>query len=944
MRRILFAVLCACAVGNLFVGAQQPPSTPPVAGQPQSKAQVAAAGAVKTTPVKPPVPFTLSIDNIMRGPKLVGNAPSAIRWAQDSSKLYFSWQKFTEDRANTYAVNRDGTDLKVLSQEEARQVTAGITGRADRTRKRLLTAEGGNIVIYDMLTHARRLLIKTAAAESSPRWARGDSAITFMRDGNLFLMTLDGSGSAPAEVQLTDVVAPAGEAAASASAGGRGATGGSGLTGGRGAAGQGGRGGGDQTLTESQRRMRDEELKLIEYLKRQADLRQQSGRGGMGGGRGGRGGAGGPGGGPADSIARFQLAARQSVTDMILSADENYVFIGVTERPEVAARNQDVPNYVTESAYPEMINGRSNVGDSQSRRLLAILDLKQNKVAWADGSAFAGSERTIKPAEAVKPTDAAKAGDAPKSAEAAKPADVAKAGDAPKSAETAKPTDVAKAGDAPKSAEAAKPTDATKANAGPRILDWGVPDCSDDGSRCVTAVRARDNKDRWLVTIDPATGKATAIDNLHDNAWIREGSVATATGGGGFGGGGGAGLAWLPDNARVIFMAEKDGWMHLYSLDVTAAPPVAKPLTSGKWEVASARLSNDRSRIFFASSEVHPGERHFYTMSVNGGAPTRITTATGGHDVTVSPDEKSLAVVYSSSTKPPELFVMPFAAGAQPKQVTTSPTQDFLSFKWIDPKIVTYKARDGAIVYARLYTPEMIGAKRDPKHLAVVFVHGAGYLQFVTKAWPSSYYREHLFHNLLASRGYVVICPDYRASAGYGRDWRTGIYEHMGGKDLEDSVDAARFVVATEKVDAKRIGIYGGSYGGFLTLMAMFTTPDVFAAGAALRPVTDWAHYNHSYTAPILNLPQTSVEAYKRSSPIYFAEGLKGQLLICHGMVDTNVFFQDTVRLTERLIELRKTTWSVAPYPVENHGFTEETSWADEYKRIFKLFEDYLRR
>ena len=125
--------------------------------------------------------------------------------------------------------------------------------------------------------------------------------------------------------------------------------------------------------------------------------------------------------------------------------------------------------------------------------------------------------------------------------------------------------------------------------------------------------------------------------------------------------------------------------------------------------------------------------------------------------------------------------------------------------------------------------------------------------------------------------------------------------------------------------------------------MAMFTTPDVFAAGAALRPVTDWAHYNHGYTSNILNNPQKDAEAYRKSSPIYFAEGLKGALLICHGMVDTNVHFQDSVRLAQRLIELRKENWELAAYPVENHGFTEETSWADEYKRILKLFDDNLR-
>jgi dipeptidyl aminopeptidase/acylaminoacyl peptidase len=125
--------------------------------------------------------------------------------------------------------------------------------------------------------------------------------------------------------------------------------------------------------------------------------------------------------------------------------------------------------------------------------------------------------------------------------------------------------------------------------------------------------------------------------------------------------------------------------------------------------------------------------------------------------------------------------------------------------------------------------------------------------------------------------------------------------------------------------------------------MAMFTTPDVFAAGAALRPVTDWAHYNHGYTSNILNVPHEDAEAYRRSSPIYFAEGLQGALLICHGMVDTNVHFQDSVRLAQRLIELRKENWELAVYPVENHAFTEETSWADEYRRILALFERNLR-
>src|SRR5262249_33233718 len=212
----------------------------------------------------------------------------------------------------------------------------------------------------------------------------------------------------------------------------------------------------------------------------------------------------------------------------------------------------------------------------------------------------------------------------------------------------------------------------------------------------------------------------------------------------------------------------------------------------------------------------------------------------------------------------------------------------FDKFTWVDPPIVQVPARDGVMVPARLFKP----ANYKQGGPAVIFVHGAGYLQEVTKWWEN-YPREFLFHQFLMDHGYMVLDMDYRASAGYGRDWRTAIYRHMGGKDLDDQVDGAKYLVEQHGVDAKRIGIYGGSYGGFITLMGMFTTPDVFSAGAALRPVTDWAHYNHGYTSNILNVPQKDAEAYRQSSPIYFAEGLKGALLICHGMVDTNVLFQD---------------------------------------------------
>ena len=265
--------------------------------------------------------------------------------------------------------------------------------------------------------------------------------------------------------------------------------------------------------------------------------------------------------------------------------------------------------------------------------------------------------------------------------------------------------------------------------------------------------------------------------------------------------------------------------------------------------------------------------------------------------------------------------------------MTASTTAEFRAGPWIRPQVVEIPTRDGQTVYARIFRPRDLGAQAHGG--GVLFVHGAGYLQDAHRGW-STYYREYMFNHLLASRGYTVLDVDYRGSAGYGGAWRSGIYRYMGGKDLDDEVDAARWMVAHEGVDARRVGLYGGSYGGFITLMGLFTQPEVFRSGAALRSVTDWAHYNHWYTMRILNQPQDDTLAYRRSSPIYFAQGLRGDLLMAHGMVDTNVNFQDIVRLTQRLIELRKQSWELAVYPVED-------SWTDEYSRILALFERTLR-
>jgi dipeptidyl aminopeptidase/acylaminoacyl peptidase len=463
-----------------------------------------------------------------------------------------------------------------------------------------------------------------------------------------------------------------------------------------------------------------------------------------------------------------------------------------------------------------------------------------------------------------------------------------------------------------------------------RDVQLAAPVWSEDGAKAVVDARSLDHKDRWILGLDATTGKTHVVAHDHDDAWI---------------GGPGIGdadepsevtLGWMKDDNSIFFQSERTGYSHLYT--AAFAGGEAKALTSGAWEVDSAVLSHGKTRFILVTSENDPGVQEVYQMSTEGGPRTALTARPGGHAIVLSPDDRWFADVYSYTNKPPELYVQEKRAGAVASKVTSSPSTEFSDHTWLDTPIETFRARDGATVRAHVYRPADYRAGGP----AVLFVHGAGYLQNVDRKW-SYYAREYMFHQLLMERGYLVADVDYRGSAGYGRDWRTSIYRHMGGKDLDDNIDAARWLVSQYGADPKRLGIYGGSYGGFITLMAMFTQPEVFAAGAALRPVTNWANYNDGYTSDILNQPQADAEAYRRSSPIYFAQGLKGALLICHGMVDTNVHFQDTAELVEKLIELRKENWQVAMYPVENHGFVEPSSWADEYKRIFDLFEKNLK-
>jgi dipeptidyl aminopeptidase/acylaminoacyl peptidase len=766
---------------------------------------------------EPAEKFALTIDNIMRGPGLVGYEPSLQRWSGDSARIYFQWKQATEKEEaplDTYVVDRDGSGLRKLSDDEAKSAPP-IFAETSKDKRLAVYSRDGDLFIYDNSTGKTQQITRTTDPELNPHFLPDGKRIYFTRANNLYVMALDTGMLA----QMTDIRTPpppSAPGAATANALG----------------GRGGRGGAVSPLpigveppkgTDSQEYLKKEQTELLEAIRERAARReeQEARR-------------------KKDNPRKpYTLQARQTVASLQLSPDEKHVIATLFDGP-ANSRNTIVPNYVTESAYTEDIPGRPNVGDTQGRMRLAVIDSTSGEIQWVDHG-----QKT-------------------------------------------------------------------------RDVQLSEPVWSEDGTRAVLRARAADNKDRWILALDPATGKTRVLASDHDNAWVA--------------GPGANVLGWMKSDRDVFFQSERTGWSHLYAVSFDGGEPRA--LTSGNWEVLNVRQSSDKSRFYITASKDSPHEQQLYEMSGDGGTLTRLTAAAGKHAVVPSPDDHWIADVYSYTNKPPELYVQANRAGAESRKLTASPSPEFETYPWLDVPIVTFTARDGVKVPARLFKPA--GARTGGA--GVVFVHGSGYLQNVDHKW-SSYYHEYLFSHVLMERGFTVIDVDYRGSAGYGRDWRTAVYEHMGGKDLDDIVDAAKYLTAEQGVNPKRIGVYGGSYGGFITLMAMFTQPDVFAAGAALRPVSDWALYNHGYTSDILNVPQGDAEAYRKSSPIFFAEGLKGALLICHGMVDTNVEFQDTVRLVQRLIELRKENWQLAVYPVENHGFVQPSSWADEYKRILALFE-----
>lgn len=604
---------------------------------------------------------------------------------------------------------------------------------------------------------------------------------------------------------------------------------------------------------------------------------------------------------PTRPPAPFYLGEGKTILRADLSPSGTHLLVALaTAHPESQAdavgaqggKEDSMPVFITESGYVETKRIRPKVGTGAPETpTLLLLDLARHTQTALDLASLPGIADD--PLAELR-----------RAAEAAKAAAATSPGASP--AATAPSTAPVPA--APKA----------------RSVQLGEVLWSEDGSRVALQLFSDDNKDRWIAIATPGAATVTTLMHESDPAWL--GWRFTDFG-------------WMKDGRELWYLSESSGYSHLY---LQAPGGTRRALTQGPFEVDRPLLARDGRSFFLSANRNAPGNYEAYRVRVDSPELEALTASGGMTYALPSPDEKQLLLTSSWATRPPELFVQAARAGAAPKALTTTTSAAFTAVAWSVPEIVRIPSTHFAgTLQARVYTPA--GRTPGSPSPAVVFIHGAGYLQNAHQGW-SDYYREFMFHTLLTRAGYVVLDLDYRASAGYGRDFRTAIYRQMGEPELDDLADGVAWLVANRGVDAGRVGTYGGSYGGFLTMMALFKRPELFAAGAALRPVTDWAHYNHGYASAILNTPEVDPEAYRRSSPIEFAAGLAKPLLICHGMVDDNVAFQDTVRLVQRLIELGKTDlFETAIYPFEPHGFEEPTSWVDEYKRIFELFETHLK-
>jgi dipeptidyl-peptidase-4 len=421
-----------------------------------------------------------------------------------------------------------------------------------------------------------------------------------------------------------------------------------------------------------------------------------------------------------------------------------------------------------------------------------------------------------------------------------------------------------------------------------------------------------------LLIADATNGQSHTVLNETDQYWVNINND----------------LHFLKDGKRFLWSSERSGYRHLYLYDLEGKQ--LAQITKGDWEVSAVdAVDEGKGLVYFTGTAKTPLERHLYRVSLDGSAISRITIHNGTHGVNMAPDASAFVDTYSDVMTPPRQDI-DHADGSLLRVVNENRVAELAEYHLSAPQFLSVKARDGMPMNAVMTKPPDFDASK--KYPVLVFTYGGPHAQVVTNAWGGN---NALWHQLMAQKGYIIFSLDNRGSGGRGHAFEEPIHYHLGAIELSDQLDGVNYLKTLPYVDADRIGIWGWSYGGHMTLHAMFEAADVFKAGFAGGPVTDWHFYDSIYTERYLGLLPQNESAYHASSPIEKAGGLRGKLLIAHGTGDDNVHFANTLSLINKLIEVGKYA-EVMPFPGRGHGASDPAARKVLFNRVTQFFLDNL--
>ena len=430
-----------------------------------------------------------------------------------------------------------------------------------------------------------------------------------------------------------------------------------------------------------------------------------------------------------------------------------------------------------------------------------------------------------------------------------------------------------------------------------------------------------------LLLADVASGKCQTMLTEQDKYWIN-------LSGDGFGPAASDDLHFFADGKRSLWPSERSGFRHLYLYDL-AGKQIAQ-LTRGDWEVESvAKIDEQAQAVYFVSTQKSPIERQFYRVALSGGEPVELTHEHGTHGVSMAPDGKHFLDTYSTAMTPPQQRLYN-ADGSLVATLEENRVAELENYHLQPEEFFTVPGADGTPLEAAMIKPNRFDASR--KYPVIVMVYGGPHVQEVRDGWGGSTF---LWNEMMAEKGFVIFTLDNRGTAGRGHNFETPIYRHFGSVELADQLAGVKWLSKQPYIDSSRVGIWGWSFGGYMTCLAMLRAGDVFKAGFAGAPVTDWRRYDTIYTERYMGTPQENPEGYRDSSPVNFAAGLKGKLLVAHATGDDNVHFANSVALQEKFVEAQKYAEFLI-YADRGHGIGDSPARIHIFNRATQFFLENL--